>query len=132
MEFKLQTIINDNPNAHIIMSEDASAIANTGTMLVRNTMWSVTFLRQWLQLRKSNIAINEQLGLELALKTVPAHLRSRITILPSHAMNSAAPPMLKQETEHKVRFFVVVSYASNIFCATLLLSGVGATFGCRE
>jgi hypothetical protein len=49
--FDVQSIINNNSQADLIMSADTLDSANTGFMIVRNTPWSIDFFSRWWDMR---------------------------------------------------------------------------------
>jgi hypothetical protein len=44
---QVQSLLDEHPRAHILMSRDALDVANTGFMIIRNTPWALEFFRAW-------------------------------------------------------------------------------------
>lgn len=49
--YQIEDIIREYPEAHLLISADASSVANTGIFIMKNSEWSVAFLELWLELR---------------------------------------------------------------------------------
>ena len=85
------------------MSADVSSIANTGFIIVRNSVWARQFLQDWLQLRHLPGIETEQLGFEAIYRSRGVlEMDEKIAILPAHVMNSIAAPMGEQLPHHQV------------------------------
>ena len=44
---QVQSLLDEHPRAHILMSRDALDVANTGFMIIRNTPWALEFFQAW-------------------------------------------------------------------------------------
>lgn len=49
MTMRIEQHCSSNPQAHVIMSSDASSMVNTGFIIVRNSRWAKTFLHDWIK-----------------------------------------------------------------------------------
>jgi hypothetical protein len=117
------------------MSADVSSLANTGFIVVRNSLWTRSFLRDWLALRDQPGIQTEQLGFDALYRTRDAgEMRQKVAILPAHVMNSIAAPMGEQQPHHKVGFRTTASRNATLstimqrFCALLLMCVLGVCF----
>jgi hypothetical protein len=106
LDYRMEAIIAFQPRAHIYMSEDVSSLANTGFILVRNSRWARSFLRDWLALRHQSGVQTEQLGFDSLYRAREVgEMSEKVAILPAHVMNSIAAPMGEQLPHHKVSTF---------------------------
>ena len=99
---RLESIASKHPKAHVLMSADVSSIANTGVILVRNTLWTKKFLTRWLT--EKSVASTDQQGLQQLLQKMVGNEKDRekVIFLPPSVLNSEAPPMGRQLKEHKI------------------------------
>ncbi|RYH23692.1 hypothetical protein EON65_17600 [archaeon] len=90
----LQNKLSLYPDIDIMASRDVSTLINTGCLLVRNTAWSLGFLKTWHACRLETGAHNEQLGFHCAYNQYTEEESHRkIAILTDHELNSIAPAM---------------------------------------
>lgn len=100
---RIEKVLTKYPAGHIFLAADVSNVANTGLIIVRNTLWACKFLEEWLSYR--NRFDTEQEGLA-ALLAAPAHsairqhLAQRLVIVPTSELNSVAPAFSKQQKNH--------------------------------
>jgi len=102
LELRLEHIAASVPGAHVVLSEDVSSSANTGCLLVRNSLWTRRFLRDWIAQKDLPGVANEQLGFECLYRTLDPVAREKIAILPAHVLNSIASPIGEQMPTHKI------------------------------
>jgi hypothetical protein len=93
--FNIKSIMEQNPNVDIIMSREvnpANGIANTGSMLVKNTNWSLMFFQKW-WLDYDHSAAMDQHAFENLLSRQSESFSSsnRVLLLPETAINSKFP-----------------------------------------
>lgn len=103
-EMRIEQIAVEYPKAHIIMSADVSAPANTGMIIVRNTAWGLAFLKEW---HKEHALLppgsTDQMGFTSVYQRRPSsEVSERVALLSPHVLNSEAPPMGRQQPSHKV------------------------------
>ncbi len=100
---RIEKFLTKYPKGHIFLAADVSNVANTGLIIVRNTLWACKFLEEWLSYR--NRFDTEQEGLA-ALLAAPAHsairqhLAQRLVIVSTSELNSIAPAFSKQQKNH--------------------------------
>ena len=103
LDMRIEQIAAAYPAAHILMSADVSSVANTGMIIVRNTAWSLQFLRDWLWEHSTEGVTTDQMGFTILYQRRHGDgASSRIAILPPHVLNSEAPPMGRQLPSHQV------------------------------
>ena len=102
LNLRMESIAAMHPKAHVLMSADVSSIANTGVILVKNTLWAKRFLSDWLA--EQSVASTDQQGLQLYLKKIVNRRKDmeKIVFLPPSVLNSEAPPMGRQVDGHKI------------------------------
>jgi len=109
------------PEAHVLLSADAAAAANTGVFVVRNTLWARRFLRHWLSLHTSHDT--DQHGFSAACRQWAAEgepVGTRVRLLPTWELNSEAPALSMQQPGHPVLHLAAESAA---FRGAVLLQG---------
>jgi hypothetical protein len=85
------------------MSADVSTLVNTGFIIVRNSRWSLKFLRDWVACKDRPGVLNEQLGFEAVYKDRGSReMEERVAILSPEVLNSVAPAMGEQQPQHQV------------------------------
>lgn len=103
LNFRVEQIAAQYPQAHILLSKDVSSVANTGCIIVKGTRWAEKFLEDWLAFRDTPGMETEQLGFEAVYHSrSKEEMQSKVAILPAHVLNSIAAPMGQQEPHHKV------------------------------
>jgi hypothetical protein len=56
-KIRIESICAKTPTAHILMSRDASALANSGFIIIRNSWWALQFLKDWLNERSLFVGV---------------------------------------------------------------------------
>ena len=91
------------------MSSDVSSLANTGVIVIRNTIWAKQFLEKWLSLANDGSldlgtqSITDQIGLQALISQLSERERQRVAVLPPHVLNSDVPAFALQAAHHQVR-----------------------------
>lgn len=109
---RLEDIASTFPNADLIASADIRmGLINTGFLLMRNTAWLRKFLDQWWSIADRDhvcdqdafdMLYEQYIRDEKHLQSTDCSIRSKVVVLPMHAMNSHPPAMLYQESHHQV------------------------------
>lgn len=111
LSIRFERIAASYPQAHILMSADVSSLANTGVMIIRNTIWARNFLFEWLAQHETSRDLTDQHGLQRVFDLRISKMKlgggandvvKKIALLPPHVLNSEAPPMGRQKDTHKV------------------------------
>eukprot|EP01039_Chlorochromonas_danica_P003826 gene3826-4177_t len=102
MAFHVENIVARHPETHIWMSADVSTVANTGCIILRNSLWSESFLLDWLACKDELGSLNEQLGLQCTIRLHGGAIPEQLSILDGAALNSLAPAMGKQLPHHQI------------------------------
>lgn len=103
--FRFESLAASFPKAHIIVSRDSSSMVNTGIVFVRNSEWSLQFLKDWRSKKDgANPPSTDQAGFvavysEYDDSAVPG-LREKIVILKEHELNSVFPAFTRQQPSH--------------------------------
>eukprot|EP00600_Ochromonadales_sp_CCMP1393_P001449 CAMPEP_0174982932 /NCGR_PEP_ID=MMETSP0004_2-20121128/16820_1 /TAXON_ID=420556 /ORGANISM="Ochromonas sp., Strain CCMP1393" /LENGTH=741 /DNA_ID=CAMNT_0016235043 /DNA_START=197 /DNA_END=2422 /DNA_ORIENTATION=- len=113
MNLRIENVVASiSPSAHIYLSKDVSSAVNTGCIVVRNTRWAKSFIRDWLTQKNLPGVINEQMGFEaIYMKRSKAERQSKISILDEHILNSIASPLGKQQPHHQILHLAAESNA---------------------
>lgn len=121
MTFRVEHVIANHPETHIWMSADVSTVANTGCIILRNSLWSKSFLLDWLACKDKLGSLNEQLGLQCTIGLHVGVNPEQLSILDGATLNSLAPAMGKQLPHHQVHFVPLrlISSLSNAFTCFL-------------
>lgn len=123
--FRIEELASQYPNAHIIMSADVSMSGNTGVMIIRNSRWSVKFLRDWLAQRIVSRDFTDQAGLQYLLR-IRSDTKNKLVLVPPNALNSDAPAMGRQNPEDVI---LHLAAESNVYRQDVL--SVAADAICR-
>ena len=103
--FSIEELIIENPEKDIILSAEHHAetgVANTGSMIIRNSEWTLNFLQKWWDTFDHSIN-HDQIFFDRLYKSLSSTERaSHIAILPTSRLNSIPPAMLYQQSDHKV------------------------------
>eukprot|EP01041_Mallomonas_annulata_P003385 gene3385-6715_t len=103
LNMRIEQIAARYPKAHLLLSADVSAIANSGVIIIRNTKWSINFLREWLSVGYNSTQLTDQMGFDIVYRRrLTKGEKGKIVILPPHILNSEAPPMGRQLPYHQV------------------------------
>jgi hypothetical protein len=90
--FDITTIYSENPTFDVLISKEinpTNGIANTGSMIVKNTDWSREFFKKWWTEYDHGSAMDQHSFEDLYRKTL--HTREHIALLPENKMNSIFP-----------------------------------------
>ncbi len=95
----LEDLISLHPESDIIISAEHHAetgVANTGSIIVKNSAWARDFLGRWWDLFDRGLN-HDQIFFDRLYKMLSKEEKKRhITILPTNTLNSVPPPMLFQ------------------------------------
>jgi hypothetical protein len=134
---RIEQVAVEHPKAHIIMSADVSAPANTGMIIVRNTAWGLAFLKEW---HKEHALLpagsTDQLGFARVYQRRPSsEVSEKVALLSPHVLNSEAPPMGRQQPSHKVLHLAAESgalrsavfrHGAQVVCRAFATAGSGS------
>ena len=82
----------ENPDIHVIMSEDLLDFGNSGVIIVENHPWSVGFLSRWVELKDSQNTFCDQHVLNrLSLELEKNNSLQHVQLLPFPKINSEFP-----------------------------------------
>ncbi len=113
-------LLMSHPQADILISAERHAetgVANTGCMIVRNTVWSKHFLKDWWyghtryngevntnidENFTHHIIAHDQYYFDRLYRSLSISDQSHIFILPTEALNSVPPAHLHQSSNHQV------------------------------
>ncbi len=95
----------------------STTMINSGSVLVKNSQWTRTFLRQWWEIQNRRL-LSDQEQFDLLYQTLLSssdkgttkqrqYLETKIKILPPYALNSDPPAMTKQQAHHPVLHLMV-------------------------
>lgn len=96
LTFKFEELILQYPKADLIVSKDVSTNINTGSIVIRNSLWVRKLLLDWIKMKDAPDVINDQTGFDALLKNSLKYrnsLQSKIIILEENVLNSKAPVM---------------------------------------
>lgn len=93
---------------------------NSGSLLIKNSKWSRTFLQQWWEIQDRRL-LSDQEQFDLLYQHLlsngessgvmeqqrRSYLEEKIKILPPYALNSDPPAMTKQQPHHPVLHLMV-------------------------
>lgn len=100
--FSLQNITMHYSWAHIIICADSSrenGIANTGSMIVKNSPWSKSFFDRWWNAFDRSDGMDQHVFDILWVKN-EMDMQSHVAILPAEAFNSRFPAYLHHQDSH--------------------------------
>lgn len=132
LDFSLRfdDIISQYPSADVILSADpepANGVANTGCIIVRNTLWARSFLRRWWHRFDRAQGMDQhaftKLWEEEGGRQTRGDISQHVKILPMHVLNSHIPAWTYQLPQHRV---LHLAGASNLFRAAVFQQGMGA------
>ena len=107
----------------MIVSADVSATMNSGFIILRNSFWTLNFIKQWQQVRLlSRGSSTDQMGFESVYNKLSSDERIKIAILSPDALNSDAPPMTRQKPYNQVLHLAAESSSlrQNVFKAGMI------------
>jgi hypothetical protein len=82
----------ENPQTHVIMSEDLLDYGNSGVIIVENHPWSLFFLNSWLEMKSSpNTFCDQHVLNRLSLSLLKNDSINHVTLLPFPVINSKFP-----------------------------------------
>jgi hypothetical protein len=82
----------ENPQTHVIMSEDLLDYGNSGVLIVENHPWSLFFLNSWLEMKSSpNTFCDQHVLNRLSLSLLKNDSIHHVTLLPFPVINSKFP-----------------------------------------
>lgn len=103
---RLEAIASDYPQAQILLSAEhagSSSLVNSGAVMIRNTEWARSFLKQWWDYGDRRLySDQEQFDMLYKAKLVPSKQTHRIAVLPPDAINSDPPAMTQQRPNNQV------------------------------
>ena len=91
------------PDADIIMSNDLGGsldFANSGVILVKNTVWSQHFLHMWWECDRAHMS--DQMAFQLLQSSLSHFDKQKIKLLPIDAINTHFPPHIYQMDYNQV------------------------------
>ena len=99
----VELILDNHPEADLILSADALDIGNTGFLIVRNTPWAIAFFQEWWDSRFMKYTFCDQ----HVLNKLYAGLRrkgqeKKIAILEQNSINSRWPAIENMNREDRV------------------------------
>jgi hypothetical protein len=107
MDLRIEKIVASYPYANVLMSAEhagSSTLVNSGTVIVRNTPWTRTFLHTWWTFKNRKL-YSDQEQFDLLFKAQEYSglgLASKVAILPPDAINSDPPAMTQQRPHNQV------------------------------
>ena len=106
MNLQIEKVTAAYPDAHILMSAEhagSSTLVNSGTVIVKNSEWSLNFLRMWWTFKNRKM-YSDQEQFDLLYKAMEGNqgFQSKIAILPPDAINSDPPAMTQQRPHNQV------------------------------
>lgn len=126
-DLSVEEILDNHPEADLILSADALDIGNTGFLIIRNTAWAVTFFEEWWDSRFMKHTFCDQHVLNKLYATLrkkgEAH---KVAVLSNTAVNSQWPAIETMDKHDRVLHLMgetvpyraaVASHASSITCA---------------
>jgi hypothetical protein len=87
----IESIVEQHPQALLIMSEDSMDIGNTGFMIIRNHPWNIQFFDTWWNERGRADSNCDQHVLNYLLDSLLPADRVNVAILPAKQLNSIWP-----------------------------------------
>lgn len=96
---------------------------NSGFIILRNTKWTLNFIKQWQEVRLlSQGSSTDQMGFEYVYNKLLPDEKSKIVILSPDALNSDAPPMTRQKPYNQVLHLAAESskLRQNVFKAGMI------------
>lgn len=105
-DFRIESLVEMHPTAHIIASAGTHSIINSGSLIVRNSKWARQFLHKWWTTNRARETEQTRFDAiflqEKAMATTINTIDSRIAILPPSEMNSVAPVWIHHSPESPV------------------------------
>ena len=103
--FRFEVLAATYPRAHIIVSRDSNSMVNTGVILVKNSEWSLQFLKKWRSMKdNTSPAPTDQAGFAAAYAVYEGEAAQgwphRVAILEAHELNSVFPAFTRQQPSH--------------------------------
>ena len=105
MKFQFESIIAQYEKSDIIISSERhseTGVANTGCFIMKNTLWSREFLKDWWNLFDRSLNHDQIFFDKLYKLRLASDVREHVTILPIEILNSIPPPMLYQKPSHQI------------------------------
>ena len=104
-DMRIEDLIEAHPDKDLIISAERHAetgVANTGCFIVKNSLWTRDFLREWWHSFDRSLAHDQIFFSKLYRSLSPETRDSHIAVLPTNVLNSTPPPMLYQQPTDRV------------------------------
>lgn len=96
--FQFRDLIKKHKNVDIIISAERHAetgVANTGSLILKNTAWSRDYLKKWWN-NYDHKKAHDQIFFDVLYKSMYPEVKSHIVILPTDEINSTPPAPIYQ------------------------------------